>query len=182
MNNMAINLLPPKIKQEKKIKKIISLVSLFLIGIFIILLITIGGIFAADAYSKNDIGKIDQKIADQNSLLLRYKDTENTIKNINAKLQSIAAADPERTLWSNVLIEISNDTPTMIQIRTLTLNKTGNKIDISGYAETRSDIAKFKEKLENSKYFQNATFTSSVHNEEQGNFSYNISCELKDVK
>lgn len=177
---MVINLLPPKIKQEKKTKKMVNMIVLFLTVVFLILVILVGGVLAANFYTKNDLKKTEAKIADQNSLILRYKDIEDNINNINLKLAKISAASTQKILWSNVLIEISNDTPSMVQIKSVTLNQTGNKIDLSGYAETRSDIAKFKEKLENSKFFKNVTFSSSVHDQEQANFSFNISCELKE--
>jgi len=176
---MTINLLPPELKQEKKTKKITGMIVLFLTGVLLILLIVIGGIVTSSLFTKRDTAKIEEKIADQNRLLLRYKETEDNTKSVNDKLAKIDSATGTRILWSNILVELSKNTPSNVQIKTLTLNQEGNKINMSGYAETRSDIAKFKEKLESSKYFQNVTFSSSVRNEEQANFSYNISCELK---
>lgn len=156
--------------------------TLFLTAIFFIILIVTGGIVTASLYAQKDIGKVNDKIADQNKLLLRYKEPEDKIKNINSKLSQIESAKASKIIWSDILVELSKDTPSQVQIKTLSLNQTNNKVDLTGYAETRSDIAQFKEKLESSKYFKNVTFSSSIHNEQQANFSYNISCELKEAK
>jgi len=179
---MVINLLPPKFKQEKKIKKSVKTISIFLTTILIILLILTGGILAADYFSKKDLDKVADKIAEQDKLLLRYKDTENNIKTVNSKLSKVESANRSRILWSNLLIELSKLTPAQVQIKTLTLDQRTKKVTLTGYAETRSDIARFKEKMSSSKYFKNVTFSSSVHNEQQGNFSFNISSEIGETK
>jgi Tfp pilus assembly protein PilN len=179
---MVINLIPPKIKQGKKIKKIGQTISIFLTTTFIILLILTGSIFAADFSTKQDVSKINEKIADQEKLLFRYKDVDDGIKAVNSKLGKIESANSNRILWSSLIIELSKLTPSQIQIKTLTIDQQTNKISLTGYAETRSDIARFKEKMSSSKFFKNVTFSSSVHDATQANFSFNISSEIGDTK
>lgn len=179
---MTINLLPPELKLEKRIRKISGMAVLFLTGILLIILIIISGVLTSIYFFNKDMVKINEKVADQNRLLLRYKDAESNTKTVNDKISKIESTSKARVLWSNILVELSQDTPSKVQIKSLTLDQAENKVTMSGFAETRSDIAKFKEKLESSKYFQNVTFSSSVHNEEQANFSFNIGSELKGVK
>ncbi len=179
---MVINLLPPKFKQEKKIRKSVKTVSIFLLTIFIILLILTGGILAASYFTKEDLKKIDARIAEQEKILFRYKETEDEIKTVNTKLSKIESVNNNRVFWSILLIELSKLTPSQVQIKTLTMDQKNKKTTLTGFAETRNDIARFKEKMSSSKYFKNVTFSSSVHNEEQRNFSFNISAEIGEIK
>lgn len=179
---MVINLLPPKFKQERKIRKLVKTVSVFLLTIFIILLILTGGILAANYFAKEDLKKIDAKIAEQEKILFRYKETEDEIKTVNTKLGKIESANNNRVFWSILLIELSKLTPSQVQIKTLAMDQKNKKATLTGFAETRNDIARFKEKMSSSKYYKNVTFSSSVHNEEQGNFSFNISAEIGEIK
>ncbi|MCL5410682.1 MAG: PilN domain-containing protein [Patescibacteria group bacterium] len=179
---MAINLLPPKFKQEKKIKKTAQTISIFLTTVFIIILILTGSILAADYSTKKDLDKVNAKIEEENKILLRYKATEDSIKAVNSKLGKIESVNTNRILWSNLIVELSKLTPSQIQIKTMVLDKENNKVSLTGFAETRSDIARFKEKMSSSKYFKNVTFSSSVHNEQQGNFSFSISSEIGEIK
>lgn len=179
---MAINLLPPKFKQEKKVKKIAKVVSIFLTTVFIILLIVTISLWIANHETKENIVKFDNKIAEQKNILLRYKETEENINAINLKLGKIETVDSNRILWSNLITELSKLTPSQVQIKTLTLDQQNKKVGLTGYAETRNDIARFKEKMSGSKYFKNVTFSSSTRDEEQSNFSFSISSEIGEIK
>ncbi|MFA4995948.1 MAG: PilN domain-containing protein [Patescibacteria group bacterium] len=179
---MAINLLPPKFKQEKKVKKIAKVISIFLATVFIILLIVTTSLWVANYETKKDIDKFSSKISEQNNVLLRYKETDEGIKAVNSKLSKIESVGSNRILWSNIITELSKLTPSQVQIKTMTLDQQNKKIGLTGYAETRNDIARFKEKMSSSKYFKNVTFSSSTRDEEQSNFSFSISSEIGEIK
>jgi len=179
---MVINLLPPKFKQEKKVKKITKMISIFLTTVFIILLIVTASLWFANYETKKDIGTLNNKIAEQNNILLHYKKVDESIKAVNLKLSKIESVDSSRMIWSNIIIELSRSTPSQVQMKTLTLDQQNKKITLTGYAETRNDIARFKEKMSGSKYFNNVTFSSSTRNEEENNYSFSISSKIGEIK
>lgn len=179
---MAINLLPPKFKREKRIQKTAKIIFVFLTVICFVILILTGGLFAADYFTQKDIQKSKSKIAEQKRIFKRYEEIENNVNDFNSKLTKIQSIESQKISWSSILLNLSSSTPTNVQIKTFSAADNNKRITITGYAETRNDIAVFKEKLEKSEYFKNVTFSSSVHNEENKNFSFNISCELEKIK
>lgn len=179
---MAINLLPPKFKKEKELARTTKTISAFLFAILLIVLILTGGILAALVSTKSDLNKTVEKIADLNTTLAKYKEIDDNIQNVNSKINKINGSNSKKIIWSNLITELAKCTPEKVEIKTLTLNQTNNKIDMTGYAETRSDIAKFKEKMSSSKYFKNVTFTTSTRDETKQNYSFSLSSELGDIK
>lgn len=176
---MTVNLIPPKFKKEKELRKTVSFVFSFLILIFLILVVLACIIYTADLKSKSDLAKVQSRINDQEASLIKLADIEKKVETINSKFTKIEGADKKRVVWSNAIEDIASRTPTQMQIKSLTLNSDTNKISVTGAAATRSDIANFKDKMEQSKYFKNVTFFSSTENSEGQDFSFDLSCELK---
>lgn len=179
---MTINLLPPKLKKEKELKRFFNLAVISLSLIFIILLLFTGIIYSADLSTKNQISKTDSDILEQTVTLKKLSTTEQKVGVINSKLDKIGQIDSARVIWSNVIKDMANDTPQKVQIKTLSMNKETNKVELSGSAATRRDIAAFKDKIEESKYFKNVTFYTSSHSTETDSYSFNMSCELESIK
>ena len=179
---MAINLIPPQLKKEKRLGKNLNLVFIGLSVVFLMLIITTGTIYSADFLVKKDLKDIENKVNEQIFTLSKYKDIEENVEIVNSKLEKIDSKYNDRILWSNILTELTNTTPENLQIKTLSVSSDNGNIALTGYAETRRDIAKLKEKMESSKYFKNVTFTTSVHKSDTNNFSYNLSSELEEIK
>lgn len=179
---MTINLLPPAIKQEKEYRKILSFVSYFLSCLFIILILFTAVVYLADMSIVTDINKNAKEIVRQEDTLKGLEDTSKKVDIINSKLDKISSIDSNKVIWSNVIKDLANDTPQNVQITTLSLDKETNKIQLTGSAATRRDIASFKEKLEASKYFKNVTFSTSSHSVESDTFTFSLSSELESIK
>ena len=177
---MTINLIPPKLKKEKEFRKTSGIFVVFLNIILIVLLIVTGTCFAANYYYKKDLNNIKDQINEQQLVLAKYKDLKVEVATVNSKLDIINNIDTTRVLWSNIVAELGRCTPTEVQINTFTSKD--NKITLTGSAATRRDIAKFKEKLESSKNFQNVVFTSSSLNETTNDYGFDLSCELEEIK
>lgn len=175
---MTVNLLPPKIKQDKAKEHLARITGTVMFLILAIIIVSTGGIYSANFFAQKDLKSMKNKVSEQNQLLLRYKKTEDGINTINQKLKKIDSVNSQKIFWSDLLNELAKSTPIQIQIKTLSMSQDNKKLNLTGFAETRNDIAKFKEKLEKSQYFTNVTFTSSVHNETQSNYSFNISCDI----
>lgn len=179
---MTINLLPPKLKKEREGKRLLRILNIFFSFSFLILFIFTVIIYTANISAIGQISKDKIDIANQNATLKTLSTTEQKVVTINSKLDRIGQIDGSRAIWSNVIKDLANDTPTKVQIKALALNKETNKIDLSGSASTRRDIAAFKDKLEESKYFKNVTFYTSSHTVESDSYSFNLSAELENSK
>lgn len=179
---MTINLLPPNIKKVKEYQKILSFISYFFACIFLILIFFTVIVYIADMSIITDINKNSKEITSQEATLKSLEDISEKVIVINSKLDKISQVDTNRVIWSNVLKDLANDTPKNLQIASLSLDKESSKIQLTGSAATRRDIASFKEKLEASKYFKNVTFSTSSHSVESDTFSFNLSAELESIK
>lgn len=177
---MTVNLIPPQLKKEKETRKTSGVVFAFLNIILVVLLIVTATCIAANFYYKKDIAKIRTQIDEQKVVLSKFSDLKAEVATVNSKLDIISSIDSSRVLWSNIISEIGRCTPTEVQIKTLT--SSDQKITLSGFAATRRDIAKFKEKLESSKNFKNVIFTSSSLNQETGDYGFDLNAELEEIK
>lgn len=179
---MTINLLPPKLKQEKEFKKISKTVVLFLSFLFLILIGFTASIYFADQQVKGKSRNDNDKISEEEASLLKLKPIETKVNIINSKLDKISQIDSKRAYWSVLIKDLAGDTPQKVQIKTLSADKNTNRIDITGSAQTRRDIAAFKEKLEASNYFKNVTFYTSSLETQSNEYTFTMSCELENLK
>lgn len=177
---MTINLIPPNLKKDKEFRKTSGIIFLFLNIIFLVLLIVTGTCISANYLYKKDLSNIRNEISEQKMVLAKYSDLKKEVATINTTLDIINNIDATRILWSNVIAELGRCTPTEVQIKSFTSKD--NKITLTGVAATRRDIAKFKEKLESSKNFQNVVFTSSSLNESTNDYGFDLNCELEEIK
>lgn len=177
---MTINLIPPKLKKEKEINKISRL---FFAAFFIVnAIIAIGaiGLMSLNQLSQMELESSNNKIAEQEKLLASLEETSKKVESMNQKLEDINKINKEKTSWSQIITEIAKDTPEKLQIKSLSAtNNNNSKINLTGSASSRRDIALFKEKLENSNYFENVIFSTSSFTQETEDFNFNLSCELK---
>jgi len=178
---MAINLIPPKLKQQRALSLVSNQVIFGFSVILIMLGIMSGAIFTYNSSLAKDIRKTDASLTEQNKRLKSFKDTESLIKTANQKLDLINETSGERTLWSNIIVEISNFTPKEVQIKAMDLNQDTITAAVAGVATTRKDIAIFKEKLEKGG-FKNVTFTSSTYNQSTNDYTFSLSLGLEGKK
>lgn len=165
-----INLLSPELKMRRIVaKRNASLASLCVV---IILVMAIIGVVAkslestVDAYlnvAKNNIEKDTSQI-DQ------YQDLQDLALLINDRWKAAQAIDEKKVSWSQVLQDLNNSVPSVVQFESLTVNsdKSPNFV-LQGNTTTDREIIKFKEKLEESPFFKNVSFKSSNLSEGQEN-------------
>jgi len=175
---MSINLLPPQIKREKRLRSTFKEAYFGFIAMFVLLVVLVLAFYAYDLIIVNQSRSFENSIADLNSSMPQYKETENRIIEINAKLSRIDAIAADRILWSAVLDEISRATPKNVQIKSLALNGDNKTVQLTGTALSRTEIALMKEKLESMEDFQNVTFSSSSYNSTTNDYGFSLSFEL----
>jgi len=179
---MSINLIPPKIKQERKLNKTLYEAVL---GFWIIFACTI--IFASAIYFYNSslsssLQSWQEKIDDQKTKNKPLAETESKIQKLNNKLIKIDNLITSRTNWSTVLESIASATPKNIQVTNLNLDRASGQIAIQGIATTRTDIAFMKEKLEENDKFSTVTFSTSSFNEQTNDYNFNLNMNLNQKK
>ena len=179
---MSINLIPPKLKKERKERKTTALFFTFLTFYLILFCILSAVIYLADTYIKKSLSNMDVQIAEETLKANNYKDVEANIKLVNGKLDSIKKEETSKIYWSKILDELARSTPENAQIKILSSSTENKSLNITGDAASRRDIAKLKDKMEDSKYFKNVNFSTSSYNETDKNFTFNLTCELEEVK
>ena len=179
---MTINLIPPKIKKQRKaeniLDRILSYFGIYL-AFFCFLFVTL---YISETYIRNSIATTNKQIEEENRKIAEFKDTEESIKQINSKLKKIDSIENEKIYWSLLIDSIAKSSPENVQIKSITTSSESNTISISGYAVNRREIAKIKDKMEDSKYFKNVNFSTSNYDEAKNNFTFNISCTIEAIK
>lgn len=175
---MSINLLPPQVKKGKKLQSAFREAYFGFIAIFILLAALVLAFYVYNLIVLNGSRSFENKIADLNSQMPQFKETENKIIEINAKLSKIDAIATQRTLWSDILNKISSATPKNTRIKNLSLNGDNNTILLTGTVLSRKEVAQMKEKLESLGDFKNVTFSSSSYNQASNDYSFSLSFEL----
>lgn len=175
---MSINLLPPQVKREKKLRSAFKEVYFGLAAIFILLVVLVAAFYAYDLIVRQESRSFENKVSDLNSKMPQYKETESKITEINAKLSKIDTIAAERILWSDILDKISGATPKNTQIKSLSLNGDNKTIQLTGTALSRKEVALMKEKLESMEDFKNVTFSSSSYNPATNDYGFSLLFEL----
>lgn len=163
-----INLLPPQLKMQRIMaKRNASLISICLV---IILVVAIIGIIARSFESTmaTYLKSTKENIEKNTSQLDQYQDLQDLALLINDRWQAAQVIDKDRPFWSQILRELSNCAPADVQFENLTANieKTPNFI-LQGNTTSEREIIKFKEKLEDSGFFNNVNFKSSSISSDQ---------------
>jgi len=165
-----INLLPPELKLRRiAAKRNASLISVCLV--FVIIFVVLGIIVRSfESTISTNLNNLKTEVEKENVNLDEYKDLKDLALTINDRSQAADEINENRVFWSQVLLELANNTPADVQFENLTSNmeKTPNFI-LQGNTTTEREIIKFKEKLENSAMFKNVSFkSSSLGKEEEG--------------
>lgn len=130
---------------------------------------------------KNDLKNTQAKIDDRNGSLIKYMDLQKKIDTANSKLVLLKDISTDKYIWSVLIKDLAASTPTVVAIKSLSIGGDSKNVTLTGTAETRRDIAKFKEKLELSKYFKNVVFSSSSLNGEANDYNFSLTAELESV-
>ncbi|KKQ90296.1 MAG: hypothetical protein UT15_C0016G0008 [Berkelbacteria bacterium GW2011_GWA1_39_10] len=145
-----INLLPPQLKLQRIAAK--RNASLIGICIVIVILFLVTGIVARSFEStvKANLDTTTSNVEKNTSQLDEYSDLQDLAFNINDRAKTADEISKNRTMWSQILQELSNSAPGDVQFENLIANadKSPNFV-LQGNTTTEREIIKFKDKLEN---------------------------------
>jgi Tfp pilus assembly protein PilN len=159
---IKINLLPTEIKKQEIAEKQNAGFLIVCIVIFVILGIIIFVLYAYDKTLTFEITSKTENIITAKKSLETYHDLNNEVFFIKDRITEFNN-QKSAPGWAKMLSSMSNATP-----RTVTLNSfdavvsQNPQIEIKGNATNYSDVVKFKENLNASKYFSDVTFQSSL--------------------
>lgn len=179
---MTINLVPPQLKAKRQMEKIAGITFSALMVVLMILILVIATVFIAKFFIQRELADIEEKTGQQEMKALQYKEIEKQIEITNSKLSNINEVDGQRIIWSNIIGEIARLTPKNVQIQTLSLAGDSKKITFTGNAASRNEIAAFKDNLSSSKKFSAVTFTSSSFEEQSASYTFNMTCDIKELR
>ena len=143
-----INLLPPELKLKKiQAKRNASLMSVCLV---IIIITVVLGIIArsAKATIETHLGSTQSDINQNNNTQEGNKNLEDMALLINDRAQETTQVNKTRAIWSEVLQELSNDSPSDVQFESITADITKSpNFTLTGNTSSQIEIIKFKDKL-----------------------------------
>jgi Tfp pilus assembly protein PilN len=175
-----LNLLPEekKVEIEKKKRLRIILYQGFLmfsiIAFFMVILVNINIILQIQLKSIEDLSSREQN----NSAIIEMKGYENKFKDINNRVATLSQIEKSSLRWSKLFIKLSQLTPDEISLIDLTTKD--YSIMISGKANTRDDLIKFKDNLSGESCFTdvNVPLSNLVVKE---NLDFQIDLKIKKV-
>jgi Tfp pilus assembly protein PilN len=153
---LNINLLPPQQIKARKEKEYFKKTILAFLFLFIILVISSLLLFVLEKtialYSnpqKNELLVLNNYLNQE-----KNKKIQQDIENINKTLSRVLTIKKNKTILSNILIELLKITPNDLTFANLKINDEDKKIEIMGLAETRESLLIFQDNLEKSEYFE----------------------------
>jgi uncharacterized membrane protein len=150
---LTINLIPPQQKERIKLKiyyqNVIS--SGFILFLLILLLIIFLAGILIFLHFKYQF--IENEISVEQSKIIRtesYKGMEKKIINLNKELLEVKEIQDSKSNAYQILDDISQNLLIGVRIYNLKIDKSSNRVTVTGFAPTREDLLKIKNILETS--------------------------------
>jgi len=159
-----MNLLPPEVKLKlKKAKQTANVFSICLVVVFLVLILGIILTSLKNNYFLPRLEGTKQQIDKANADLTSFEKLENQALFLNDRAKLTQETTKDRANWAEIIQDLANSVPAEVQFTSLTadLTKTPNFV-LQGTTNSERDAIKFKEKLENSIFFQDIAFKSST--------------------
>jgi len=150
---IKINLIPPYRKEEIKEAKKLKLVLRLELGISMVILVFFSFLFGL-SYILEMNYKIISKNPESEKNQGQYEKISNYEKefeNVNLEALDILSLEKDQLYWSNILLEMSGSVFSGIDITGLSTKDYA--VFLSGKADSRDNLMKFKEKLESNRCF-----------------------------
>lgn len=108
---IEINLLPPKVVQEKAFRRKEPILALAAFGLVLVLLVWCGYFLKMRGLAHEQLGRVQTKVAELEAIEGPLRDAERQIGEIREKAQRLEAVAGQRTQWLEVLGEIQQALP-----------------------------------------------------------------------
>ncbi len=188
---VKVNLLPPKERTKKQDTKE-NVWGLFL-GILTIIIIVAFSLILA-AYKNNineEIKNTETQITSQKERIQEYKEVESTVANLTKNISTIQQIQKQAPQWSKILEDLRSRIPVEVKLEesSVSIATSGAKnanptnqpilLTIRGLSGNQFLIAKFKEALGASSYFEYVDLSSSTWQQDKNNFEFIFQAKVK---
>jgi len=189
---VKVNLLPPKERTKKQvIRENLVAILLAIIAIFIIAGFSFF-LFIFDGNLNEQLQDANDKITQQKEKNDKYKDVEKAISSLNENIERIDALRKKYPEWSSVLKDMTARIPTTIVLEEVSVaasttsasSQSKDKIEpiiltFKGLAADQYEIARLKESLSGSQYYDYVDFESSVWKQEKNRHELTLKVKVK---
>lgn len=152
---IRLNLLPPEMKEDiayaKKNAALYELLIKFLAGF--VVMAALVGVVGYIVYTNEQIAREEKTVTA--AQLASWKNTEIDAKDFADRLNLVDKLRGDKLDWPLVFTELAKSTPANVKLSSydFTNNKT-DRVGLTGFAVTNTDIGTFRELLSKSKLFQ----------------------------
>ncbi len=179
MSITTINLIPPRIKKEQRLRQISKVVFSFFFALLLMSILVYGAIFMANYYTQEELTSAQSELAEYEVKIKKLEPLEKDVTLINSRLNKISELRKNSMLWSEFLEIFNNSTPTELHIDSLSVDYKAKTIVMAGSAETRREIVKLETKLNTMESLTEVGFSSSTYDETDYNYNFSMTGVFK---
>ncbi len=114
--------------------------------------------------------------------LARLEGLSKTAESLVEKYEPLEFLVTNHAIWSNLLIEISRNTPEGLRLDSLSMNAKQGSCSMQGRAASSQLVLRFKDQLRGMPYFEEATISAIAQNPDADTkakeVAYDISCKF----
>ncbi len=169
-----INLLPPKIKKEQKVKLISGQINTAIVVLSIMVALTYTAVHFVNYFLKVVLDRNTQTLTETNIEKVGLKPIREQVDQINTKINKIDQLKSERIEWSIFIQNFNTVIPTKVSISSMSVDKKAGSFNISASAETREDIVKLQARLESLDNLKNLSFQNSTFDSTNNCYNFNM--------
>jgi len=184
-----VNLLPPEVKKEiaqaKKNRQIRALFFKTFLLLLLVLLISLAAWF----YFDNTLKKTSSELKTKEGSIVQFGTIEEKSKKIAERLDSIRQIEENTNHWSGVMAEIQKIIPNGIYLSSVKMDEDSkNRGQISGFAESKQNVAALRDAMDKSNKFQyvdienSSTSNDPIKKREVESFTISFSLEKGALK
>lgn len=183
MINISINLLPEEEKKKFQARKEKRQITKYAVTVLVILFLVVSGFAALEATLLFILQTQKRTLDSLNNEISVFKNLEEKAVFINDRLSEGKNIEKERLLWSQVLDNLAASTPQNVNLQKLAVNlKNQPQVALTGFTPTLRDAIKYKEKLEESKFFESVSFENSSLDTTTALTMFNLKFNLEGYK
>ncbi|MEK7167256.1 MAG: hypothetical protein AAB732_02500 [Patescibacteria group bacterium] len=179
--NIILNLIPPKIKTELKIKQFYKIIEIFLVMIFLtIIFIAIILLFAEFILQSTFVKTITERMSILNN---NHQNSNKTIKTINQIFHKTNDIQEKFISWSKILIYFNQVIPSDIKFYSFKNINNSTEIQINAIAKNREALLKFQENLQKYPAFTQIEFPFlNLMSKENIKFQINLKLDINQIE
>lgn len=177
-----INLINPEDKKFQRERKFARMAFLFLLFFVFVALVFWAVMLLLKHDESINNNKLTLEIEEVDKDLVKHRDLEKQLKDVNNDLKTIEKITFERIAWSKILTDFASHTPSEVQITNISVKVTpadkktvaSTVLNLTAIAKNLENIEQFQKSLDGSPYFESSSFKSASLNQQVNGFSFNL--------